>query len=173
MNRRLFLSAATLALLAAAPGAAAQCPLCALAAGAGIGIAKKFGIDDLVTGLWVGGLTVAFIIWTINWLKKRKIHFKGRDLLTTVLWYAMMIWPLQWMGFIGHPLNTIFGYDRLLVGIIFGSIAYYVAHDRYQALKKRNGGHAWFPLQKVLWPVGSLFLLSIVFYFIAKRFPPF
>ncbi len=173
MNRRLLLSASSLALLAAAPSASAQCPLCALAAGAGIGIAKKFGIDDLVTGAWVGAFTVALVAWTISWLEKRKIRFRGRDLLTVLAWYAMMILPLQWMGFIGHPLNTIFGYDRLLVGMVFGSIVFYGAHNRYVALKKRNGGHAWFPLQKVVWPVGSLLLLSIALFFIAKRFPPF
>jgi hypothetical protein len=149
-----------------------MCPVCAIAAGAGIGIAEELGVDDLVTGLWVGALTVAMIGWTVTWLNKKKIHFKGRIILTTLVWYALMVWPLQGLGFIGHPLNVIWGYDRLLVGIVFGSIVFFATHLWYLSIKKRNGGHAWFPMQKVVWPVSTLLLVSIAFFFLGKQFPP-
>ena len=94
----LSLLAGALALIPAA--ASAMCPVCALAAGVGIGIAEEFGIDDLVTGLWVGALTVALIGWTVTWLNKKNVHFKGRIILTTIIWFALMVWPLQWIGMV-------------------------------------------------------------------------
>lgn len=39
----------------------AFCPVCTIAVGAGVGIAEKFGVDDTIIGLWVGGLTVSLI----------------------------------------------------------------------------------------------------------------
>jgi len=38
----------------------------------------------------------------------------------------------------------------------------------YNYLKRRNNGHAYFPFQKVVMPVGSLAILSMIFYFVTK-----
>jgi hypothetical protein len=39
----------------------------------------------------------------------------------------------------------------------------------YQALKKRNNGHAYFPFQKVVMPIAWLVLMSTIFYFITVK----
>jgi hypothetical protein len=36
--------------------ASAICPLCTIAVGAGVGLSRWIGVDDAVTGLWIGGL---------------------------------------------------------------------------------------------------------------------
>lgn len=139
-----------------------------MAVGAGLGLSRWLGIDDTVAGLWVGGLTVSLIAWTIDWLNRKNIRFKGRKILTVVFYYGLIVVPLFWMGIIGHPFNKMWGIDKLLLGIIIGSIFFLAAGLWYQFLKKKNGGRAYFPLQKVAMPVGALIILSLVFYFLTK-----
>ena len=39
----------------------AICPLCTFAVGAGIGLTQYLGIDDVITGLWIGGFIVSLV----------------------------------------------------------------------------------------------------------------
>ena len=148
--------------------ASAICPLCTIAVGAGVGLAEWLGIDDTITGLWVGGLIVSLIMWTIHWLDKKNIKFKGRKILVTLAYYLIVIAPLYPLGIMGHPLNKLWGIDKLLLGIILGSIFFFIGGLWYLILKKRNDEHAYFPFQKVIMPIAPLIILSIVFYFITR-----
>jgi len=148
--------------------AQAICPICTVAVGAGVGLAQWFGIDDIITGIWVGGLTVSLIGWTINWFNKKNIRFYGRKILIILFYYGIIVIPLYYKGLIGHPLNKLWGIDKLLLGIIIGSIAFFAATVWYFILKKNNNDHAYFPFQKIIMPVSCLILLSMIFYFIAK-----
>ena len=47
----------------------AFCPVCTIAIGAGIGLSRWIGVDDGITGLWVGGLIISLIIWFLSWLE--------------------------------------------------------------------------------------------------------
>ncbi len=156
-----------LSLLVATP-AAAQCPVCAAGAVAGVGLARMLGVDDTISGLWVGGMMVALVTWTINWFNKKNIRFKGRIILTTLVYYIVFLFaPLYlWTNLLTDPYNMLWGMNKLLLGTIVGSIAFFAANLWYQSIKRRNGNHAWFPLQKVVWPIGSLLILSAAFFFI-------
>jgi hypothetical protein len=147
----------------------AFCPVCTVAVGAGVGLSRYLGVDDLITGLWIGGLTVSMIMWTINWFNKKNIKFIARNLITAIVYYALIVVPLFYTGIMGHPLNKLWGVDRLLLGIIFGSVSFFVFGEWYQYLKKKNNGHAHFPFQKVVMPVAPLLILTIIFYFITRR----
>lgn len=150
--------------------ALAVCPICTIAVGAGVGFSRWLGIDDSITGLWVGGLTVSMIAWTISWFNKKNIRFRGRALVTTIGYYLLIIAPLFFMGIMGSPLNAICacGLDKLLVGIVVGSIAFWFGASWYYHLKEKNGGHAYFPFQKVVMPVSPLIVMSLIFYFLTK-----
>jgi hypothetical protein len=148
--------------------ASAFCPLCVMAVGAGLGLSRWFGIDDTISSLWIGGLLVAVSAWTINWLKGKKVNFKGMNFLTYLAYYAMVIIPLYMTGIIGHPFNRLWNIDKIILGIIVGSVALYYMEAGYDYLKKKNNNHAHFPFQKVVMPVGALLILSFVFYFITK-----
>jgi len=149
--------------------AKAICPVCTVAVGFGVGFSRWLGIDDSISGLWIGALTVSMIMWTNNWLDKKNYwKFKSRNFLMTVAYYLLIVVPLFFTGIMGHPLNKIWGIDKLLLGIIFGSIAFFVANFWYEFLKKKNNNHAYFPYQKVAMPVGVLILFSLLFYFLTK-----
>lgn len=149
--------------------ALAVCPVCTIAVGAGVGLSRWLGIDDTIIGLWIGGLTVSIIMWTISFLNSRKIVFKGRKLLTTVGYYLLIVVPLYKTGIMGHPYNRMWGMDKLLFGIALGSIFFFMGGLWYLRMKEANQGHAHFPFQKSLMPVIPLVILSVLFYFITKK----
>ncbi|KPJ67482.1 MAG: hypothetical protein AMJ43_04300 [Coxiella sp. DG_40] len=148
--------------------AKAVCPLCTVAVGAGIGLTEWLGIDDTITGLWIGGLIVSLIIWTMYWLDKKNIRFRGRKVIVSLAYYLIIVVPLYPLGVMGNPLNTLWGIDKLLLGIVLGSIFFFMAGMWYFYLKKRNNGRAYFPFQKVVMPVAPLLILSAFFYFITR-----
>jgi len=155
--------------LLAAKQVLAICPICTIAVGAGVGVSRWLGIDDTITGLWVGGLIVSLIGWTINWLNKKNFKFRFKAVAVILSYYILIIVPLYYSGIIGNPNNNLlcwcgFYLDKLLLGIIIGGSAFYFAASWYEYLKEKNNGRAYFPYQKIVMPVGLLLLLSLIFY---------
>jgi hypothetical protein len=155
------------------PKALAVCPLCTVAVGAGVGFSRWLGIDDVITGLWIGGLIVSLITWTESWLKGKNIHFRGRLFIIILGYYLLTVLPLYFTGFLGNPQNSlayVYGiyFDKLLLGIIVGSFAFWFGASWYYYLKEKNQGRAYFPFQKVVMPVAPLVFLSIIFYFLTR-----
>lgn len=146
----------------------AVCPVCTIGVVAGLGIAEKYGINDVITGIWFGGLIISMTMWTIDWLRKRKWTFKFYRPATLVLYYAAVILPLYWKGKIGHPFQTFWGVDKLILGILLGSLFFSIGALSYSYLKTKNNNRAYFPFQKVVMPIFPLILLTIIFYFLTK-----
>ena len=146
----------------------AFCPVCTLAVAGGVGLSRWLGVDDTITGLWIGGFLVCMVIWTLDWLDKKKIDFVAKKSVTSAVWYLMVVGPLWWDDIIGHPLNRIWGVDKLVVGIFFGSIFFLAGGGLHFYLKKRNGDKVYFPYQKVVFAISPLIILSAVFYLITR-----
>lgn len=163
----------SLALLLLPSLAHAICPVCTIAVGVGVGISRKYGVDDTISGLWVGGLLVSVTIWTINYFNSKKINFWGRNFFTAIFYYAITLVPMYQKNIISQKLfgdhfQTLWGIDRLLLGIIFGSFFFLIGATSYNILKKKNNNHAYFPFQKVVMPTFPLIVMSFVFYFITR-----
>jgi len=171
INKKTVTTALTIGGLGLLAGPAqAVCPVCVVAVGAGLGLSEYLGIDDTIAGLWVGGLLVAITIWTINWFNKKNWHLGNkdiRDIVITLAYYGLTIWPLWSQDLIGHPYNRFWGIDKLILGIGLGSLSFLAASLWYNRIKKRRG-HALFPFQKVVMPLGALVILSLLFYFLTK-----
>ncbi len=168
MDRAMKTSKAVLAaaaLLGLSSEARAVCPVCTVAVGTGVGLSRWLGVDDAITGLWLGGLTVSLIIWSINWMEQRNIRFRWRTPITIVSYYLLIVLPLYVTGIMGHPDNTLLGVDKLALGMGAGSAAFFAGAWWYERQKKKNLGHADFPFQKVVMPITPLILLTAVFYF--------
>lgn len=152
--------------LALALPARAVCPVCTIAVCAGVGLSRRLGVNDLISGVWIGGLIVSLIIWFLSWLDKRQIRFKMRWLIVAVLFYFIVVAPLYWLGIIGNPLNKFYGIDRLLFGIISGSLVFLISVLLHNFLKKKNQGRSYFPFQKVVLPIFFLIITSLIFWLI-------
>lgn len=148
--------------------AQAVCPVCAVAVGAGVGLSRWLGVDDAVSGLWIGGLLISLAMWTKDWLGKKDINFKHKNIIIFLTYFLLVIAPFYFSGIIGAPLNILWGVDKLLLGIVLGAISFFLGGIWYYRLKEKNQGHAYFPFQKVVMPIAPLVILSIVFYFITK-----
>jgi len=142
-----------------------MCPVCTVAVGAGIGLSRWFGVDDLVSGLWIGGLIVSLIGMTFLWLNKKNLRNNLLRLLIVVLYYSFTISPLYWAKLIGAPCNHLWGLDRIVWGIIFGSVVFLVSYGFHLWLKKKNNNKVFFPFQKVIIPVIFLLIVSLIIYF--------
>jgi hypothetical protein len=148
--------------------AKAICPVCTIAVGAGIGLSRYLGIDDTVSGVWIGGLLVSVSLWTINFLKKKNWNFEFYRSVVFLGYILIIIVPLYFMGIMGHPFNQIWGIDKLLIGIVFGIIVFWTLAFSHFVLKKKNNNKVYFPFQKVVITVGGLVILSGIFYWLTK-----
>jgi len=148
--------------------AAAVCPACTIAVATGVGLLRGFGIDDLISGLWLGALIISSILWFISWLDKKNIKFLFRKITIIVVFYLVFILPLYYMKTIGIPGNVLLGIDKLLFGVIIGSIIFILAvlSDKY--LRNINEDKVVVPYQKVFIPIIYLIISSLIVYFLLK-----
>lgn len=151
-----------------ATSAQAICPICTAAVGAGVGLSRWLGIDDAISGLWIGALLASLVLWTNDWLEKKDKKFKGRGMVILLIYVLFIFIPLYWTGIIGHPFNQIWGMDKIVLGSFIGAVAFFAGASWYLKLKEKNGGHAHFPFQKIAMPVFPIIFLSAVFYFLTK-----
>ena len=133
--------------------------------GAGLGLAEYFGIDDSISGIWIGALIVSMSLWTIDWLDRKNIKFKGRKILIFVGYYVIVILPLWLKGKIGHPFHQICGIDKLLFGIILGSVLFSIGVILHNYLRKRNEKKSYFKGQKIAFAIAPLIIASLILYF--------
>lgn len=146
--------------------ALAVCPVCTVAVGAGLGLAEWIGIDDSISGIWIGALIVSMSLWTINWLDGKNIRFKGRKILIFLGYYAVVVLPLWLKGKIGHPFHALWGIDKLVLGIILGSVLFSAGVIFHNHIRKRNGNISYFKGQKIVSAIAPLIIASIILYFV-------
>lgn len=157
------------AYLAMATPAHAVCPVCTVAVGAGLGLSRYFGIDDLVSGIWVGGLIISVSLWTSDWLTKKdfklfkKFNSEQKTILSFAFWILLTYPPLTMAGLIGHDLNRVWGIDKIVFGSVIGAIAFVIGVLTDKKLRKIHGKQ-FFNYQKVVFPVVSLIIASILMY---------
>ena len=140
------------------------CPICTIAVAGGVGLCRYLGIDDLISGAWIGALLFSLFLWTIEWLNKKKIKFLFRKPLVFIFWYGLTIFPLMKIGIIGHPQNKFLGIDKLIFGIFSGTVVFLLSILFENYLRKKNQDKAYFKFQKVLIPILFLTILSLIFW---------
>ena len=149
------------------------CPLCTVAVAAGVGVLESYGVDRILIGLWFGALIVSSIMWFIDWLNRKNIHFLFRKILVIVSFYAIFVIPLYFIKIkgavlMGTGINEVMGIDRLLFGVILGTIIFILAvlSDKY--LRTLNESKAMIKWQKVIIPVVYLIIASIISHLLIK-----
>ena len=61
------------------------CAVCTVAVGASLEVARRYGVDDSVVGVWAGALLALLGYWLILWFEKKNWNFIGRNLLLMVI----------------------------------------------------------------------------------------
>lgn len=162
------LMVASFASLIVLSGAMAVCPVCTVAVGAGLEGARLLGVDDVITGIWSGGLTLSLFFWTVGWLKKRGVtNFWLQIVLPFVLYYGLLACVYLMPG-VTFGANTLWGMDKFMLGVIVGTIAFYMGARWYIRIKRANGGHARFSFQKVVVPLTFLLIATLIFWLITR-----
>ncbi len=153
---------ALFALLFTAPAIAnPACPVCTIAVGVGLDIARRLGVPDSVVGLWAGALLALLGYWMLKFMDKKNWHFWGRDTIVVVSSVAMI--GFVYLGVAQYNPVSICGafvMDPILFGTIVGALIFIATSKLYQWMKQKNGGHAHFPFEKVVLPVFALALAS-------------
>jgi hypothetical protein len=156
--------------------AQAVCPVCTIAIGAGLESMRVLGVKDVLTGIWAGGLTVSLIGWTAGYMRKHNVKNPIWYLLNAIVYIALLasvyVFPLD------NPIvkwwdNCMWYMDQFLLGILVGAVTFIAMELWYLHIKKKNGGHALFPFQKVVMPFTGLLLMTGVFWAIIKLLPQY
>jgi len=139
------------------------CAVCTVAVGASLEIARRLGVDDGVVGVWAGAFLIILGYWTLKWMDKKSWHFKGRDFIILASSVAMILFM-----YISHLTYTpkailVFWLDPFFFATICGALVLHYSSEFYQWMKRKNGGHAHFPFEKVFVPVVALVLTSWLF----------
>jgi len=166
MNKKIFIFLGLIlaGFFGAGLASAQVCPVCVVAIGAGLGLSRWFGIDDLVSSVWIGAFLIAVISWTLNFMKKRKWDFQDDGIVITLAYLILTFIPLYYAGIVGHPLNKIWGIDKIIVGSIIGAVVLFLGHWLHLYFKKINNNKSFFPYQRVAVPVILLILASLINY---------
>jgi hypothetical protein len=147
----------------------AICPICTLAVGAGLGLSRFLGIDDLISGIWVGGLILSSSLWFATWISKKKLRVfsklenKTLNIISVILMYSLVFIPLWLTGIIGHPFNQIFGIDKLTFGSALGSAVFLLGVWVDKKVRKIKGKQ-FIQFQKIIFPVGLLLIISLILF---------
>lgn len=140
------------------------CAVCTVAIGAGLDVARRFGVPDSVVGLWAGALLALLGYWTLKFMDSRRWHFFGRDVIVMLASIAMI--GFVYIGVVDYNPVSVCGVlimDPVLFGTLCGALIFILTSKFYQWFKNKNGGHAHFPFEKVVLPVVALALASWLF----------
>lgn len=146
----------------------AVCPLCVIAVTGGIELSRMLKINDAITGLWIGGLAIALIYWTLDFLNKKNINFPFKNIFIILIWYILIFYSIYFSKIESKNILNLQFLTYLNLGIILGSFAFWFGALTYDFLKQKNNGKAYFPFQKVVMPILPILILSLILYFLLK-----
>jgi hypothetical protein len=156
----------------------ATCPLCAAAAGAGVGVARYYNVDDSIVGLYLGAFVISVSLWFSKLLKKRGkvlpefiIVLASFLLLTTIFYMAGLIMSFDMVRNMPDKYSIfglgIFGIDKLLFGMIIGTLPLWLTFKFSEYIKRKRGKVLW-PYQSISFMLIVLIVLSFVFWILTK-----
>ncbi len=154
--------------------AMAVCPVCTVAVGAGLEGARLLGVEDVITGIWAGGLTLSIAAWTANFMNKKGVKNILWYILNFIAYYALL--AAVYFLPMANPVvkfndKCMWGIDQFLLGVIVGTIVFFGMQKWYQHIKAANGGHAKYPFQKVVMPFSGLLIATLIFWAIINWLP--
>jgi hypothetical protein len=128
----------------------------------GLGLSKFFGVSNSVVAIWLGASLLALAQINIKLLVKVGVKNIYSTVVSNIATYCLVI-PL----YIGaNPIlrfneKTILGIDEFLFSTVFGILTLALSLKIYYRMKEKNGG-PHFPFEKIVLPMGSLVICSVL-----------
>jgi len=144
----------------------AHCPLCTAATGAGIAIAESYGVDGAIIGLWVGAFIISTALWFDRVLKK-KYGIPFQSAIISILSLILTIVPFYFAGMFTNPI-TIMGIDRLLFGILLGSVMAF-SGTKLSIWIKTIRCKVLFSYQTIIFVTSALTVTSFIFQYLIRN----
>jgi len=143
----------------------AQCPVCIVTIGGGMFLAKKLGIDDFLVSIWISALNTTISFWLAP---KLTIKFLKNPWFLSFLMLGLTLFYFQFTDQIGHSNNQLLGIDKIIFGQSLGLLTMFFGNWLYTFTKMKNGDKTIFPYAKVVFPVGVVLLITLIFKFVFK-----
>ncbi|HNZ84347.1 MAG TPA: hypothetical protein PKH59_00585 [Candidatus Woesebacteria bacterium] len=143
----------------------AQCPVCIITVGGGMLLAQKLGIDDFLVSLWISGLNTAISFWMATKIKHRIF---GSPIILSILMYLLTLSYFIFTRQTGSTNNQILGIDKIILGQTLGLLIWGLGIFIDRRSRVLNGGKILFKFQKVIFPVGTLVIFTLIFKLIFK-----
>lgn len=145
----------------------AHCPLCVAGAGAGLTLSRLLGVDDSITGVWIGAFLGAVSFWSEGYIFKffKTTSLVGRSILRPAI-YALVVFAtlVSFYQFnLVNRMSQIAGLDKLTFGILLGAFAFYFVDMVNDAVIKKNG-RVFFPYQRIVVSLGTMAVVSLGVY---------
>lgn len=144
----------------------AQCPICVVTVGGGLLIAKKLGIDNLLTAIWIAGLNVAISFWFVSFVKK-PVLLKN-PFIWTVFLFGSTYWYLAITNQMYHKNDTFMHIDKVLMGLVIGTLVWLLGIGLDKLIRRVNNNKVLFPYQKVIIPFFLLITTTGIFSILIK-----
>ncbi|OGM04977.1 hypothetical protein A2715_00655 [Candidatus Woesebacteria bacterium RIFCSPHIGHO2_01_FULL_39_32] len=148
----------------------AHCPLCVAGAGAGLTLSRILGIDDSITGIWLGAFIGALSFWSQKSLGQRNKLFFSRwvGFLIYTVFIGSTIWSFYKFNLVVKH-GEIFGIHKLIFGMVLGGALFYLV-DLVNAVIKRKNGKSLFPYQSMIFSLGSVIIASLGMYILINYY---
>lgn len=157
--KKLFWSFSLFVFLFIPTSAWAVCPVCTVAVGAGLSFTRYLGIDDSITGLWIGGFILSSGLWLADWLIKKGKKIPYVKITATAVIFFLTIPPLALTNFLNQ---------KIIIGTIGGALLFACGVNLDQKLRQINNNKVFIYYQKVIAPVLLLTLGSFAFFLITR-----
>lgn len=156
--------------------ASAMCPLCVAGAAIGLSVARYYGLDDTVTGIWLGALAVSTALWVNSMIRSRMRKAKMKpvpfqDVIMFVIVVAATIIPFYSAGFFNGMKgmsDTIYGINRLVGGAVIGGVITLAGPPLSNFIKRKR--NSVFPYQTIILTLGLLAILSLLLWYVTKYY---
>ncbi|MBI4017652.1 MAG: hypothetical protein HY366_01755 [Candidatus Aenigmarchaeota archaeon] len=163
--------AGVLFFLASARTVSAHCPLCTAATGALVATSRVAGLDDVITGTFLGAFTVSTAFWLARAVSSRLRAHKSRyarlsahPYVLTTASLALTLAGLQLSGILSVFAPRIFGVDKLLLGTVLGAVVSVAAFELHSTIRRSNGGRNHIPFQGIVLPLLILIVIDALLY---------
>ena len=152
------------------PATFAQCPICVVTVGGGMFLAQRLGIDDLLVSIWISALNTAIAFYLApkinSGVRRNKIlQIFANPWILSILLYLTTIAYFQFTNQLGISTNKLLGFDKIFLGQTIGLLTMFAGNYLYSYSKTKNGNKALFPYSKVVFPVGMVLLITLIFKF--------